>query len=158
MKPSDVSKATSDQQALPARLTRGRGGSQSRTPELEAALGARIRAARIAARMSQGDLGAVVGISFQQVQKYENGKDRVAASTLQGFAAALGVNPGSFFDGDMPVPVGSIADVKAAIRAADAFQHIRDPRVLKQLIALARELATPPTAVDQPAPEPEGAP
>jgi transcriptional regulator with XRE-family HTH domain len=108
--------------------------------------------------MSQGDLGAAVGITFQQVQKYENGKDRVAASTLQGIAAALGVHPGSFFDSDTPVPIGSIPNVKAAMRAADAFQHIRDPRVLKQLVALARELATPPAAVEQPAPAPEETP
>ena len=115
--------------------------STKRDPELEAAIGARVRAARLAARMSQGDLGAAVGLTYQQVQKYETGKDRVPASTLMKFAAAMGVHLGSFFDDDMPVPVGAIPDVKAAMRAADVLQQIRDPRVLKQLLVLSKMLA-----------------
>ena len=69
-----------------------------RTPEAEVAIGARLRALRVAAGMSQTTLGEVIGITFQQIQKYEKGKDRIAASTLQVLAAALGVHPGSFFD------------------------------------------------------------
>ena len=119
----------------------GRGGiSQNRTPELEIAFGARIRAARIAARMSQGALGAAVGITFQQVQKYENGQDRVAASTLQGIAAALGVQPGSFFD-DTPVPTGSVVDMRAAMRITERIQRVRDPAVVRRLLALVDLLA-----------------
>ena len=108
-----------------------------RTPELEIALGARIRTARLVARMSQGALGKAVGISFQQVQKYENGGDRVAASTLQGIAAALGVHPGSFFDEDMPVPSGSKSDVKAIVSLGQRIQRVRDPAVARRLLALA---------------------
>ncbi len=48
------------------------------------------------------------------------GKDRVAASTLQGIAAVLGVHPGSFYGDDMPVPVGGVPDVKSALRIAEA--------------------------------------
>ncbi len=62
-------KADVEQLAKSASPTRRRSGSQNRTPEIELALGARIRAARIAAKMNQSDLGATVGISFQQVQK-----------------------------------------------------------------------------------------
>ena len=91
--------------------------------------------------MSQGDLGAAVGISFQQVQKYENGKDRIAASTLQGIAAALGVHPGSFFGGNMSAPSGSVPDVKAAMRIASRIQRLRDPGVVKRLMALVDLLA-----------------
>ena len=94
---------------------------RGRTPELEAAFGSRIRAARVAAGMSQGDLGAAVSISFQQVQKYERGTDRVSASTLQGFATALGMHPGIFYGGEMPAPTGSIPSVKAAMRIAEAI-------------------------------------
>lgn len=134
--PKITEAAKADRPAAPERLKRVK-----RNPELEAALGARIRAARIAAKMSQGALGEAVGISFQQVQKYELGKDRVAASTLQGIAATLGVHPGSFFDETMSVPVGSIPDVKAAFKAADALGQIRDPRILTKLLALAKALA-----------------
>jgi transcriptional regulator with XRE-family HTH domain len=107
------------------KLIPGRAKSK-RTPDLELAFGARIRAARVSAGMSQGELGAAVGISFQQVQKYEKGADRIAASTLQGLAAALGVHPGSFYD-DAPVPAGSIPAVKAAMKAAEALQQSAIP-------------------------------
>ena len=132
---------TPDQKALPAMPIRGRGGSQNRTPELEAALGARIRAARIAARMSQGDLGAAVGITFQQVQKYENGKDRVAASTLQGIAAALGIHPGSFFGDETAVPAGSVKPVREAMAVAADWQRIGHPGTRKGLAKLIATLA-----------------
>lgn len=109
-------------------------------PEYAVSFGARIRAARIAASMSQSALGEAIGVSFQQVQKYEKGLDRVAVSTLQGIAGALGVHPGAFFDVSVPAPVGPIPDMKAAIKAADVLGQIRDPRVLKQILALATAL------------------
>ncbi len=111
-----------------------------RNPDFDVALGNRIRAARIAARMSQGTLGEAAAVTFQQVQKYETGKDRISAGTLQSFATALGVHPGSFFDQDMPVSAGSIPDVKRVLRSADALGQIRDPRVFDRLLALARAL------------------
>ena len=125
----------------PMTPNRSRGGSQRRNPEIEAAIGARIRAARVAAKMSQGALGAAVGVTFQQCQKYERGQDRVSASTLQGIAAALGVHPGSFFDSDTPTPSGSIPDVKTAMRIAERIQRVRDPVVVKRLLALVDALA-----------------
>ena len=114
---------------------------RGRNTELEAAIGARIRAARGAARMSQTELGAAVGVTFQQFQKYELGKDRVSASTLQGIAIALGVHPGSFFDSEMPTPTGSIPDIKSAMRVAQRVQRIRNPSVIKRLLALVDLLA-----------------
>ncbi len=121
-------------------------GNRVRNPDLEAAFGARLRAARIAARMSQTKLGNALGVSFQQVQKYENGKDRVAASTLQSFATALGVHPGSFFDDDMLAPSGSVADAKEAMRLVKCMQSIHDPVVVQRLLALVETIA----AVSQP--------
>ncbi len=112
-----------------------------RNPKVEAAIGARIRAARIAARMSQTALGAAVGVSFQQVQKYEMGKDRVSASSLHGIAAVLGVHPGSFYGDDMPALAGDTLDVRSAIRIANRIQRIRDPVVVKRLMALVDLLA-----------------
>ena len=122
--------------AKPERIRR-----TGRNPEFEAALGARIRAARIAARMSQVDLGTTVGISYQQMQKYESGVDRVAASTLQALAAALGVHPGSFFDGEMSVPSGNIPEVRMAMRIAEAVQQVRDPLVIRRLLSFVEALA-----------------
>ena len=130
-----------DTSAEAARPPRGRGRVGNRAPEIEIALGARIRAARIAARMSQAALGAAVGVSFQQVQKYELGKDRVAASTLQGLAAALGVHPGSFFGADMPLPTGRLPEVHGAMAVAARWQRIKSPELRKRLASLIATMA-----------------
>ena len=127
-----------------------------RNPEFDISLGARIRAARLAAHMSQGALGEAVGISFQQVQKYELGKDRVAASTLQGIATALGVHPGSFFDADMPAPTGPIPDIRAVVKIGQRIQRVREPAIVKRLLALADALAEEENG--QPALTGDGAP
>lgn len=58
-------------------------------PILTAAIGARIRAARLSLGISQERLAGAIGVTFQQVQKYENGKNRVAAATLVLIARAL---------------------------------------------------------------------
>ncbi len=121
--------------------TRGRPRS-GRTPDIEIVLGARIRAARISAGLSQTALGAAVGISFQQIQKYEKGLDRIAASTLQGLATTLGVHPGSFYD-DVPLPTGKIAEVKTALKIANIAKRIDNPPVLRRIIALMEHFALP---------------
>lgn len=118
-----------------------RPGNRDRNPGLEASFGARLRAARIAAQMSQGALGGAIGITFQQVQKYETGKDRIAASTLQGLAAVLGIHPASFFGDDMPVPSASTVEVRAAMRMVECLQRIRNPVVVGHLVALIDSLA-----------------
>lgn len=64
---------------------------------LDQEFGARLRAAREKAKMSQTTLGAAIGVSFQQVQKYERGTNRISCSALVGFAHALGVAPQTFF-------------------------------------------------------------
>ena len=115
-----------------------------RTPEIEAAIGAQLRALRVAAGMTQSALGAAIGVSFQQLQKYERGQDRVAASTLQGLATALGVHPGSFFDGEMLTPLGDVPDVRSALKGAAGLQRISNPAVRKQIIALIDALADGP--------------
>ena len=65
-------------------------------------VGLKIRDRRKELRLSQTDLGTKVGVSFQQVQKYENGTNRVGASRLAVIAKALGVPVGYFFPVDEP--------------------------------------------------------
>jgi transcriptional regulator with XRE-family HTH domain len=73
-------------------------------------VGQKIRARRIFLRMSQTDVADAVGITFQQIQKYERGANRVGASRLQQISDALGVSPFYFFEGapnvgkKMPAP------------------------------------------------------
>ncbi|MDB5578753.1 MAG: transcriptional regulator [Bradyrhizobium sp.] len=62
-------------------------------------VGLRVRQRRALLGLSQTDLGKTVGLSFQQVQKYERGANRVSASRLFEFAAVLGVPVSHFFDG-----------------------------------------------------------
>lgn len=65
-------------------------------------LGRRIRAARENAAISQEALGRSLGITFQQIHKYETGTNRISASPLHQLARALGRQTGSFFR-DLPV-------------------------------------------------------
>lgn len=60
-----------------------------RSGALDAALGQRIRERRLALSLTQADLGKRVGLTFQQVQKYENGSNRVTALMLVKLAKAL---------------------------------------------------------------------
>ena len=62
-------------------------------------VGGRIRAARKARGLSQEGLAVLLDVSFQQIQKYERGANRVSASRLWEMARALGVPPSYFFEG-----------------------------------------------------------
>ena len=62
-------------------------------------VGARVRMRRLMVGMSQGKLGEALDVTFQQVQKYEKGANRIGASRLQQLARVLEVPPAFFFDG-----------------------------------------------------------
>ena len=66
-------------------------------PDIE--LGKRIRLRRVEQKISQAELGDKLGVSFQQVQKYEKGVNRVGAARLQQIATALDVPVTFFYDG-----------------------------------------------------------
>jgi transcriptional regulator with XRE-family HTH domain len=70
-----------------------------RTTVVDTHIGQKIRARRTLLGLSQTDLADVAGITFQQVQKYEKGANRVGAGRLQQFSEALGVPPSYFFEG-----------------------------------------------------------
>jgi transcriptional regulator with XRE-family HTH domain len=65
--------------------------------EIDLMVGERIRVRRLMLKMSQTELGKQLSVSFQQVQKYEKGSNRVSASRLQRIADVLGVKPSYFF-------------------------------------------------------------
>ncbi|MDA0238759.1 MAG: helix-turn-helix domain-containing protein [Proteobacteria bacterium] len=62
-------------------------------------VGSRVRARRVGMRMSQTRLGDAIAVTFQQVQKYENGTNRIGASNLYKISKALGVGVSFFFEG-----------------------------------------------------------
>src|ERR1700688_3990627 len=75
-----------------------RGGGRGTTP-VDAHIGQKIRARRNLLGLSQTELAEAAGITFQQIQKYEKGVNRVGASRLQQFSHTLGVPPSYFFEG-----------------------------------------------------------
>jgi len=62
-------------------------------------IGVRMREQRLVLEMSQAELGMQLGISFQQIQKYESGKNRVSAGRLLDICKALNVPLSSMFEG-----------------------------------------------------------
>lgn len=117
-------------------------------------VGSRIRLRRNMAGMSQEKLGESLGVTFQQVQKYEKGTNRVGASRLQAIASVLEV-PVSYFFQDAPTdaPVMELSEEHSSnyvvdfisstegLRLNRAFVQITDPKVRARIIDLVRTLA-----------------
>ena len=72
--------------------------SRKRTKELDAAAGASLRQLRLAKSMSQTAVGDAVGLTFQQIQKYEKGANRISISRLCQFSEVLDFSPVQFFE------------------------------------------------------------
>ena len=120
---------------------------------IDAHAGSQLRAARQALGWSQSKLGETVGVSFQQVQKYEKAINRIAFSTLQKFAAALNL-PIEHFLHDAPNNSSSFAappraDYIAskepdAVELMRLYDSLKDDEARKKLLALARSLSDNP--------------
>ena len=115
-------------------------------------VGDRVKTRRRELRLSQTELSNVLGVSYQQVQKYENGTNRIGAGNLLRFAKALDVEVGYFFEGlEAAVkvdaePQGKIPDedpMKAieSTRLARDFVRIKDNMVRRRIRELFKELA-----------------
>jgi len=89
----------------------------------DAFVGSRLRACRTLAGFSQERLGETVGLSFQQIQKYEKGLNRIGASRLQQFSNILNVPPSYFFDGIQNVD--GAAPVAAVLSAANGNEVLQ---------------------------------
>lgn len=105
------------------------------THPLDAGIGQRLRAARKAAGASQTDLASAIGVTFQQLQKYERGSNRVSASALVLLAQALGVAPTIFLDGLVAEPAES--DASRALAAGQAAARDLAMRPHGQRLAVA---------------------
>lgn len=110
------------------------------TKDLDKHIGKRIRMRRNELKISQGDLGEAIGVSFQQIQKYENGINRVGAARLQQIAATM-ETPASFFTQDAAgAKTGKIDSVmdtfmatKDGLIIAQAFVRIGDANVRRTI-------------------------
>jgi transcriptional regulator with XRE-family HTH domain len=105
-------------------------------PEIE--MGKKIRLRRVEQHISQSELGEKLGVSFQQVQKYEKGINRVVASRLQQIATALDVPVTFFYGGD-----GKAREVESLLflRLLRAYSKIKDQTVQRQMVSLMEAVA-----------------
>ena len=92
-------------------------------------VGERLRQRRTLLGLSQGEIGARLGLSFQQIQKYERGTNRIGASRLYRLSKVLGV-PITYFFEDMPMEVVVASKLRAAALADDAIPTPREVRML----------------------------
>jgi transcriptional regulator with XRE-family HTH domain len=109
-------------------------------------VGRRLREMRKAANLSQSDVASALGLSFQQVQKYERGANRMSASKLHEAARMLGVSIAAFYEGLAPADDGEGIDLKALkLTAPETSQVVQllnrtTPKVRQQVLAIARLL------------------
>lgn len=129
-------------------------GNKKQPNPIDAHVGSRIRLRRNILGMSQERLGESLGISFQQIQKYERGTNRVGASRLQSIATILNVHVSFFFEevsGNNPIiaapHASSLDDLQAFLSSSEGFRlnrefvKIADPNVRRRIIEMVNTLA-----------------
>ncbi len=139
---------------------KGRSGTKGGYNAIDVHVGDRLRQRRILLGMSQERLGEAIGLTFQQVQKYERGANRIGSSRLYDLCKVLDVPVGYFFE-DMPedvaassprhlravtkIPVARVLDPMAkreTLELARAYYKIPDPKVRKRMFELVKAVAS----------------
>jgi transcriptional regulator with XRE-family HTH domain len=137
-----------------------RGGRQSamakKSPDpVDRHVGARIRMRRLMLKFSQAQLGDALGLTFQQVQKYEKGSNRVGASRLQHIASILQVPVSFFFEeapgnrsepaqtSDAPSPefVTAFVSTIDGLKLIRAFTSIKNTALRRCIVQLVEQIA-----------------
>ena len=123
--------------------------------DVDAIVGERIRRRRILTGLTQDQLGDALGVSYQQIQKYERGANRISASKLYDIAKTLQVPVSFFFDGLADPMTNEVDEVGAAaervvteflntpegLELAEMFPKIGRGRVRRQVLDLVRAMA-----------------
>jgi transcriptional regulator with XRE-family HTH domain len=118
-------------------------------------VGSRVRMRRIMLGMSQEKLGDALGLTFQQVQKYEKGTNRIGASRLQQIAQILQVPVSFFFEGapvlhgqadglrEAPSPayVSDFLATSEGLALTKAFMRIKDAKLRRRIVDLVKGIA-----------------
>jgi DNA-binding XRE family transcriptional regulator len=124
-----------------------------RSDSRDAEVGRRVRTQRLSKGLSQTALGHMIGVTFQQVQKYENGINRIGAGRLSRIAEVLGVPVSYFFPdetegrlqalkaGDSPF---DLLSTSGAIQLVRAYARIERGNVRSTLVQIAEYLAKAP--------------
>lgn len=113
-------------------------GRKSGSPNpIDVHVGSRVRLRRTLLGMSQEKLGEAIGLTFQQVQKYERGSNRIGASRLFDLARVLDVSVGFFFD-DMSEDVAARSPGQSKGSPAEAVEVGRSPMAKRETLELVR--------------------
>jgi transcriptional regulator with XRE-family HTH domain len=119
-------------------------------------VGARVRMRRMMLGMSQEKLGDALSLTFQQVQKYEKGTNRIGASRLQQISHFLQVPVSFFFEGAPDISANGSADMIEApspayisdflassdgLALTKAFMRIQDPKLRRRIVDLVAQIA-----------------
>ena len=115
-------------------------------------VGQRVRARRKMLGLSQTQLGQELGVTFQQVQKYERGTNRIGSSRLFRMSTTLDVPVAYFFEGAETKMPGyasvnetmgdAVYEREETQELVDAYYRIADPRIRKKVLGLARLLSS----------------
>jgi transcriptional regulator with XRE-family HTH domain len=122
-----------------------------RADHRDAEVGRRVRTRRMQKGLSQSELGDRIGVTFQQVQKYEKGVNRIGSGRLERIATALEVPIAYFFgDGKGGVsgakgggeqPQSVLLQTRTSVRLLEAFNRFVSPRAARLFVELAEEIA-----------------
>ncbi len=119
-------------------------------------VGSRVRMRRMMLSMSQEKLGDALGLTFQQVQKYEKGTNRIGASRLQQISSILQVPVAFFFEGapdlgpdgaagannaPSPTYVSDFLATSDGLALTKAFMRIGDPKLRRRIVDLVEQIA-----------------
>jgi len=119
-------------------------------------VGSRVRMRRMMLSMSQEKLGDALGLTFQQVQKYEKGANRIGASRLQQISGILqvpvsfffegapsqgGENAGSFDEAPSPAYVADFLATSDGLALTRAFVRIKDAKLRRRIVDLVAQIA-----------------
>ena len=121
----------------------------------------RVRAARIARGVSQEELGNAAGVTFQQIQKYEKGVNRIGTGRLHDFAEFLQMPVAYFFEGADRSPatakesgmsaITEALSTKEGMRIALALSRIRDPELRRRVADVLEAIVRDESEVRSPA-------
>jgi transcriptional regulator with XRE-family HTH domain len=124
------------------------------TGSIDKEIGSRVRMRRISIGMSQEKLGDMLGLTFQQVQKYEKGTNRISVSRLVDIAKILGVDIHFFFNGiksvkddggfseeEAPPYISEVMSTPEGLQLIRTFTSIKNARVRKSIVQLVSSLA-----------------
>jgi transcriptional regulator with XRE-family HTH domain len=127
-----------------------RRNASRRLDPLDVLVGKRIRTQRLVRKMSQSDLGKKLGITFQQIQKYESGVNRVGAGRLQLIAKIFELPINVFFGEDTATQDATVATNEAvlnflntarAVKLVKDFARIKDPALQQAIVTLVEKIA-----------------